>query len=54
MLISCCRFGITMQGSLMTHKLSANNIPVRFMLALNFLLQKSELRSMSVHYINGC
>lgn len=48
MLISCCRFGVTMQGSLMIHKLSANNTPVYFMLAFNFLLQKSWLRTMCV------
>lgn len=40
MLISCCRFGITVQGRLMIRKLFANNTLVHFMLAFNFLLQK--------------
>lgn len=44
MLISCCRFGNSVQGSLMIHRLFANNTLVRFALAFSSWFQKSQIK----------
>lgn len=52
MLISCCRFGNSVQGSLMIPRLFANNTLVHFALAFSSWFQKSQLRAVHACCIN--